>query len=335
MAGLSPPEQLIRLVNGYWNTQMVFVAAKLGLADLVKAGPRPAADLAAATSTHPKALYRLLRALASLGIFAEDAQGRFGLTPLADLLRSDVPASQRGLAVMSGEEHYRAFGDLLYSINTGNIAFDHLYGMPCFEYYSRHPEQAKTFDEAMVGYHGRETLAMLDAYDFSGFNVLVDVGGGNGSLITAVLKKHPSLKGILYDLPGVIERARGNLQAAGLAQRCQASAGNFFEAVAPGGDAYLMRHIIHDWDDDKALRILQNIHGVIPAAGKLLLVEMIVPPGNDPSLAKLLDLVMLTIPGGQERTEAEYRALLDRAGFRLSQIVPTTTEIHIIEALKK
>lgn len=334
MQNASPQEVINRMIGGYWTTQTIYVAAKLGIADLVADGPRTAADLAKATGTHAPSLYRLLRALASVGIFAEDAEGRFGLTPLAECLRSDAPGSQRALAIMSGEEHYKAWGELLYSIQTGKTAFDKLYGMPIFEFLSKNLEQAKVFDAAMVGVHGRETSAMTDAYDFSGIDVLADIGGGNGSLLITVLKKYPQMRGILYDLPGVTERAKANLQAAGVADRCQVIGGSFFESVPPSADAYLMRHIIHDWDDEKAQTILKNIHRAIGCDGRLLVVEGVIPPGNEPSFGKLLDLTMLTLPGGKERTESEYRSLLEAGGFALTRIVPTQAEVSVIEGRK-
>src|SRR5262249_15123632 len=235
-------------------------------------------------------LYRLLRALASVGVFAEDAQHRFGLTPMAECLRSDLPGSQRGLAVMNGEEHYRAYGELLYSVQTGKTGFEHLYGTGVFDYLTQHPEQARTFDEAMVGVHGRETAAMVEAFDLTGVKVLADVGGGNGSLLTAVLQRYPNMQGILFDLPGVIDRAKKNIEAAGLAKRCQCVAGNFFESVVRGADAYLMRHIIHDWDDERSTVILKNIHAMLPANGRVLVVENVIEPGNAPAFGKLLDL---------------------------------------------
>jgi ubiquinone/menaquinone biosynthesis C-methylase UbiE len=319
------------MLTGYWISQALYVAAKLGIADQLTKGSRSADDLAQATKTHALSLYRLLRALASVGVFADDGRGRFSLTPLAECLRSDVPGSQRALAIMTGEEHYRAWGELLYSVQTGKTAFDKLYGMPVFDFLSKNPEQAEVFDAAMVGVHGRETAAMTDAYDFSGIAVLADIGGGNGSLLTTVLKKYPAMRGILYDLPGVTERAKANLRATGLADRCTVIGGNFFESVPVGADAYLMRHIIHDWDDEKATKILHNVHRAIGKEGRLLVVEGVIPPGNDPSFGKLLDLTMLVIPGGKERTKEEYRKLYEAGGFHLTRIVPTKAEVSVIE----
>jgi hypothetical protein len=322
------------MVTGYWISQAISVAAKLGVADLLKDGPRPVDELARTTGSHPRSLFRLLRALASVGIFAADDRGRFGLTPLADCLRSDVPGSQRAMAITAGEEHYQAWGELLYSVRTGQTAFDKLYGLPIFDYLSKHPEQAKLFDETMVGVHGRETGAMLDAYDFSGIRVLADIGGGNGSLLTGVLGKHPALRGILFDLPGVTGRARSNIAAAGLEERCQVIGGSFFESVPTGADAYLLRHIIHDWDDERSALILRNVHRAMPGGGKLLLVESVIPPDNEPSFGKLLDLTMLVLPGGQERTREEYDKLYADSGFRLTRIVPTAAEVSVIEGEK-
>jgi SAM-dependent methyltransferase len=331
----SPQERMNRMLTGYWTTQALYVAAKLGIADLLTNGPRSADDLAQATKVHAASLYRLLRGLASLGVFADDSAGRFSLTPLAQCLRSDAPDSQRALAIMNGEEHYQAWGAMLYSVQTGKTAFDKLYGMPLFDFLSKNLEQAKVFDAAMVGIHGRETAAMTDVYDFSDIGVLADIGGGNGSLLTTVLKKFSKVRGILYDLPGVTERAKANFQTAGLADRCQVIGGSFFESVPAGADAYLMRHIIHDWDDEKATTILRNVHRAMGPNGRLLLVEGVIPPGNDPCFGKLLDLMMLASPGGKERTEEEYRTLYEAAGFRLTRIVPTAAEVSVIEGKKR
>jgi O-methyltransferase domain/Dimerisation domain len=325
-----PFRQIFQMLTGYWVSQALHVAAKLRLADRVQAGPRTAADLAREADAHPQALHRLLRALASVGCFAEDEQGRFGLTPLAECL-IDRPGSQYSVAVFLGEEHYHCWGELLYSVRTGKPAFDHLYGKPIFDYLTEHPEQARIFDAAMTGIHGPETQAMIDAYDFGDNGTLVDIGGGNGSVITTVLKKYPGLKGILYDLPGVVGRAQETIAREGLTGRCTPIAGSFFESAPAGGDAYMMRHIIHDWDDDKALTILRNVRKVIPPTGKLLVIEMIIEPGNAPDFAKYLDLNMLTLPGGQERTVAEYTALFGRAGFRLDRVVATPSPVSVIE----
>jgi ubiquinone/menaquinone biosynthesis C-methylase UbiE len=326
----NPRQQLLQMITSYWVSQSIHLAAKLGLADLVKDGPKTAAELATATNTHAPSLYRLLRALASVEIFAEDEQQRFSLTPMAECLL-DQHGSQRAVALMMGDEHFRTWGELLYSIQTGKPAFNHLYGQGVFEYLSEHAEAAKIFDAAMTGFHGPETQAMIDAYDYTGVNTLVDVGGGNGTVLSAVLKRYPAMKGILYDLPGVIERAKKNLADQGVAARCQTIAGSFFESAPPGGDAYQMRHIIHDWTDEQCLTILGHIRKVIPKHGRLLVIEMVIKPRNEPQPAKWLDLNMLVLPGGRERTEAEYRDLYAKAGFRLERIVPTPTENSVLE----
>jgi hypothetical protein len=318
-------------MSGYWHTQAIHVAARLGVADLLKDGPRSAEQLAGLTGSHPRGLYRLLRALASLGIFAEDAERRFALTPLAGCLRSDVTGSLRSLAIMRGEWQYEAWGRLLYSVQTNRPAFEKVFGLPLFDFLSRHPDKGRLFDDAMTGVHGRETAAMLQAYDFSGVGTLADVGGGNGEVLTSILKRYPHMKGILFDLPAVAERTRANVEAAGLAGRCAVVAGNFFESVPAGADAYLLRHIIHDWDDDRSATILRHCRQAMGKGGKLLIVEGVVPPGNEPSVSKFFDLAMLVVPGGMERTEQEYRRLFEAGGFRLVRVVPTPTWISVLE----
>jgi hypothetical protein len=329
----TPQQQMMNLLTGTWIAKGLYAAALLGVADLLKDGPRTSAQLAEATRTNARALYRLLRALASVDVFTEHADGTFGLTPLATCLLSDVPGSQRPVAIMMGEEHYRAWDELLYSLETGKPAFDKVYGQPIFPYLAKHPTAAKIFDAAMTGVHGTETRAMLDAYDFSPFGTLVDVGGGNGSLLAAVLERHPNLKGVLFDRPDVVERVRADLKAAGLGQRCTLVGGSFFDHVPPGGDAYLLRHIIHDWNDEQALTILRHCRKVMSIAAKLLLAECVIPPGNEPFFGKWLDVNMLVLPGGQERTEQEYRTLYEAAGFQLTRVVPTTTEVSVIEGV--
>lgn len=327
----SPQDQLAHLMAGYWYTQAIYVAAKLKLADLLSDGPTSADQLAQATQTNARSLYRLLRALASVGIFAEDDQHNFSLTPMAECLRSDVLGSQWSMAILRGGLQYEAWGQLLHSVQNGQSAFEKLHGMPVFDYFAQHPEAGKLFDAAMTGVHGRETQAMLDAYDFSGISTLADIGGGNSSVLVAVLAKYPQMQGILFDRPGVVDRARANIEQAGMVDRCRVVPGDFFESIPTGADAYLMRHIIHDWNDEKSITILRNCQRAMGNAGKLLVVEGIVPPGNEPSISKFFDLAMMVLPGGVERTEEEYRRLYAMAGFRLSGIVPTKTWISVLE----
>ena len=320
------------MASGYWVSQALYVAAKLGIADRLKSGPQLVDTLASSCGANAAALYRVLRALASLGVFAETGERQFALTPLAEPLLSDAPDSKRAMVLMNCEEHYQAYGELLYSVQTGRTGFERRFGQPVFDYLATRPEQAALFDAAMVSIHGRETPAMLAAYDFSAIGTLADLGGGNGSLLSAVLQKHPQLRGILFDLPNVAERARQNFAAAGLAERCQVASGSFFETAPAGADAYLLRHIIHDWNDEQCLTILGHIHRAARSGAKLLLVETVIEPGNAPSFAKLLDLTMLVIPGGQERTAEEYRRLLAAAGFSLKRIVPTAADVSVLEA---
>lgn len=327
--------QLDQMISGYWTSQAIYAAAKLGIADLLAAGPQTAEQLATTTETHAGALYRVLRALASVGIFAENGQKEFALTPLAEFLRSDVPGSKRALAMMSGDEQFKAWSEIMYSVQTGKTSFDKIYGQPIFEYLSQHPEKGQIFDKAMTGIHGRETGEILEAYDFSGIQTLVDIGGGNGSNLINTLQKYPEMKGILFDLPQVVARAQPHIEAAGLLERCELTGGNFFESVPAEADAWFMRHIIHDWDDEKSLTILRNCHAAMPENGKLLIVESVIPAGNDPFPGKFLDLVMLLIPGGKERTAEEYRSLFAEAGFELTRIIPTESELSILECSKQ
>lgn len=335
MADTAPHQQLDGMITGYWVSQAIYAAAKFDIADLLKDGPRTVEQLAEATSTNADALYRLLRALASVGVFAEAEPRTFLLTPLAEPLRNDVEGSKRALSLMMGDEQFHAWTEIDYSIRTGKTSFEKVFGKPVFDYLADCPDKARIFDAAMTGIHGRESNALLDAYDFAGIGMVADVGGGNGSQTSAVLQKHTAMQGILFDLPHVVERAKERIAAAGLADRCRLVGGNFFESVPDGADAYMLRHIIHDWDDEKALTILRNCHRAMPAHGKLLVVESVIPPGNEPFGGKLLDLVMLLIPGGKERTEEEYRTLFEKAGFELSRIVPTDSEISVVEGVKR
>jgi len=323
---------LKHMITGYWTSQAIYVAAKLDLADKLAGGAKTAAELAADTKTQAGALFRLLRALASVGLFAQQADGRFANSPLSEPLQKTTEDSQWAMAVMMGEEHYAAWGELLYSVQTGQGSFRKVYGEGVFEFLGKHPDQAKVFDAAMTSIHGGETRLMIDAYDFSHCKTLCDVGGGNGRTIAEVLKRQPKLQGVLFDLPHVVERAKANLQQAGVSDRCQLVGGNFFEKVDVSADILLMRHIIHDWDDEKCVAILKNCRTALNPGGKVLVVESVVPAGNEPSFVKWLDLTMLVIPEGKERTAEEYRELFAAAGLKLNRIVRTAGELDVLEA---
>ncbi|MCA9216677.1 MAG: methyltransferase [Planctomycetales bacterium] len=335
MSETSVHQQIDRMITGYWISQAIYAAAKFGIADCLKDGPKSIDQLAAETSASPDALHRLLRALASVGIFSEGEPRHFSLTPLAEVLQSDVHGSKRALALMSGDEQFRAWAEIEYSIRTGKKAFDKVYGKPIFDYLGENPDKARIFDAAMVGIHGRESDFILDAYDFSDIGVVADIGGGNSSQISGVLQRHAAMQGILFDLPHVIESAAERIEALGLSDRCKLIGGDFFDAVPEGADAYMMRHIIHDWNDEQCLTILRNCHRAMSANSKLLVIESVIPPGNEPFGGKLLDLVMMLIPGGKERTEDEYRTLFDNAGFELVRVIPTASEVSIIQGRKR
>jgi hypothetical protein len=328
----SPREQLAQMATGYWLSQMLYVAARLGLADRLSRGPLAITQLAAETSTQPEPLYRLCRALASLGIFTETDPHRFALTPTAEFLRDDHPQTVRPLVLMMGDTQYAAWGQLLFSVQSGQPAFPHVFGRPLFDYLADHPTAAAEFDRAMVAIHGRETAAVLAAYTFQGCRKLVDVGGGNGSQLMEVLQHHPGLHGVVYDLPHVADRARAGIAHAGLAGRCDVVGGDFFQSVPAAGETYLLRHILHDWDDAACLKILHAIRQVIPPDGRLLVIETVLPPGNDPCFAKLLDITMLVVPGGLERTREQYQGLFAAANFALVHVTPTTAGVDVIEA---
>lgn len=321
---------LRQITTGYWGSQALYVAAKLGIADQLVNGPRSCEDLAIVVGAKPEVLYRLLRALASLGIFTEVSDRQFALTPAAELLRSGTAGSLRNLVMMFGEEHYVAWGELLHSIQTGENAFEHHYGAPVFAYYAQHPASADIFNGAMSDMSRPDTAAVLSSYDFQGIRCLVDVGGGHGQLLSQILAAYPDLTGILYDQPAVVAGADSVL--ADVSDRCEVVGGDFFASVPAGGDAYLLKHIIHDWDDADSLKILANCRQVMQPGDRLLLLEQVVRAGNEPNLAKWLDLNMLVMTqGGRERTQAEFATLLADAGFQLSQIHGTASEVCIIE----
>ncbi len=332
-----PPEMLIsQLAFGALMTQALYVAAKLGVADLLAESPQSVHTLAARTNTNEEALYRVLRSLASVGVFREIDPKTFALTPCAELLRSDAPNSMRSGAIFMGEEwHWRVWGDMLHSVRTGKPAWGHVHGAEVFDYFAANSEQAEIFNRAMTDMTTGTAPAIVEAYDFSGVRVLADIAGGHGLLLAQILKANPNVKGMLFDVVPVVAGADAVLEREGVSGRVEKVVGNFFESVPGGADAYIMKHIIHDWDDERSARILKNIHAAMSGDGKVLIVEVIVPEGNEPHYSKLLDLEMLTSPGGKERTAEEYRALVTQAGFRLMRIIETKSPFSIIEAVKE
>lgn len=332
-----PPGALMtQMIIGFMQSHAIYVAARLGIADLLKDKPKSSRELAQETGVDARSLYRVLRALSSTGVFAETDPDTFGLTPLAETLRSDVPGSLRATAIYMGEGwHLQPWNDIMYSVKTGQPSFDHIFGQPVFPYFATHKEEATIFNDAMTSFSASVAEAIVAAYDFSTIERLVDVAGGQGLLISSILKANPQMRGILFDVPSVLEGAPAVLSAAGVAGRCELATGDFFEAVPGGADAYIMKHIIHDWDDERALRILCNCHRAMRADDKVLLVEMVVPEGNEPGAGKFIDLEMLLFTGGCERTGREYAALFAHAGFELTRITPTASPYSIIEAVRR
>jgi hypothetical protein len=327
-------QALLRLIAGSWVAQAIYVVARLGIADLLQGEPKSSAALAEATGVHPRALYRVLRSLASLGVFAEDNEARFSLTPLAEPLQSGVPGSLKAFAIMMGSEWvWRSWGEILHSVETERPAFEHVYGAPLFEYYAKSPDAARIGIEGLTSRSLLENAAVVSSYDFSAVRTVVDVGGGQGTLLAAILKAHPTTRGMLFDMPHVVAAAKPIFEQAGVLDRCDLVGGNFFEAVPPGGEVYILKKVIHDWDDQQAQSILRACRAAMPEEGRLLLVELVIPPGNEPSFGKLLDLLMLVYPGGRERTEIEHRDLLASAGFRLERVISTPSTVSIAEAI--
>jgi hypothetical protein len=328
-------QQVARLMDGYLTTQLLYVAVKLGIVEALASEPRDAEALARAVGARPDALRRLLRGLAAEGLLDEGPGDSFGLTPLGTCLRGDVPGSLRGAIIARGDVYYGAAVGLLDAVQHGGSAFERVHGLSFFEYLARHPELGAAFQGSMVDRSRQEAADVVAVYDFGSFAHLVDVGGGHGILLEAILRATPSIHGTLLDQPSVVEPARERLVAAGLGERCTFVPGDFFAAAPPGGDAYLLSRVIHDWDDDAAVRILANCRAAMGDRGTLLLVEAILPErARDQPAAIRMDLHMLTLLHGHERTAAEYERLLGSAGFRLARIVPTQSPagVSLIEA---
>jgi hypothetical protein len=326
----------MEMIFAFTLSRSIAVAAEFGIADLLKDGPKSADELAQAVGAHPRAFYRMLRALAGAGVFAEEADGRFTLTPLSELLRGDNPESLRAFAaLMADEVNFEMWAGLPYSIRTGKPVVPHKLGMPWFDWLAQNPAKGKAFHDAMTSLSAGAVAAVLNAYDFSGINKLVDVGGGHGLLLAMVLSKYPGMRGMLYDAPPAVGGAAEVLAAHGIADRCEIAGGDFLESVPAGGDAYILKHIIHDWSDEECVTILGHCHAGMAVGGKVLVVEMVIPERNVPAISKFLDLEMLLFLTGRERTEAEYRDLLERAGFELTKIVATPSPYSVIEGVRR
>jgi hypothetical protein len=332
-APAGPPPQVValQLMTGFWVTQAMNIVCRLGVPDALAAGPRTAEELAPQVHAHAASLYRIMRSLASVGVFTIDGQRRFGLTPVGETLRSDVPGSMRHFASFIGEPgHWQAWGSMLGAVQSGQDAFTVVHGQGFFQYAQAHPQFDKVFNAAMTSFSAMDGHAILASYDFSGVRTLVDVGGGQGLLLATLLQAHAHTQGILFDQPHVVEQAVPALDS-----RCQRVGGDFFQSVPAGGDVYILKTIIHDWPDEACVKILKNCAAALPAGGRVLVVDQVVPPDNSPSFARFLDLEMMVMTqGGRERTEAEFADLFAQSGLRLQRVIPTPGPHCILEAVR-
>jgi hypothetical protein len=329
----SSPTALFQMATGYWVSQAIYVAAKLGIADLLKDGPQSYVALAAATGSDAPSLFGVMRALASVGVFSQVGRDRFALSRLAESLRTDTPASLRAMVITIGEIHYQACGNLLHSVQTGSPAFVNTFGASLFDYLRQNVDAADAFNQGMANVASMLAYAVLMAYDLAGISSIVDVGGGQGSLLEKILQFNPDMRGTVFDTASTIERATQQLGNNTWGRRCSYVPGDFFTSVPQGADAYLLSGVIHDWDDSRAITILGNCRRVMTANGRLLLLDMVVPDNGVNCFSKLLDLNMLVMNGGRERTETEFRTLLEASGYKLTKIVPTMAPQSVVEAV--
>ena len=329
---LLPSARMIQIITGYWVSQAVGIAARLGVSDELADRPKKSSEVAKAVGADPKALFRLMRMLASIGVFTMDKQGRFGLTPLGDTLRSGFPGSVKNFAVAeTAPGHWLPWGKMYEAIKTGKPMCKPALGMELWDWYSKNPEEGEYFNGAMGDLSAAVSDEVTRIYDFAKFEKVVDVGGAHGILLAAILKANPKMRGILFDLPHVTATAGESLKTQGIGKRCEVVTGDFFESVPPGADIHVLKQIIHDWSDNESTTILRNCHQALKPHGKLLLVEMVVPPDNSPSMAQAMDLNMLVLLTGRERTESEYRDLLAAGGFKIQRVMPTQTPFSVIE----
>jgi len=333
--GRPMPDVMFQLITGYWASQAVGVAARLGVADQLADGSRSSDDLARAVGADSQALYRVLRMLASIGVFRETAPGSFALTPLGETLRTDAPGSMRYFAIAeTAFGHWAPWGRLLDSVQTGRPMAREALGEELWQWYGKNPEEAGFFSAAMGNLSALAASELVRVYDCATVRTVADVGGAHGVLLAAILDANPAARGVLFDLPHVIATAGEVIAARGLTDRCELVSGDFFAAVPGGADLHILKQIVHDWDDEHATRLLATCHRALTPAGKLLLIEMVVPPDNRPSPAQPMDLNMLVLLGGRERTAEEYRSLLEGAGFRMERIIPTQSPFSIVEATR-
>jgi O-methyltransferase domain/Dimerisation domain len=328
--------RMLKLIAAFWQSQLIFVAAKLAIPDALASGPLTARELAGRVGVSSKHLPRIMRALSSLGVFSADAQNRFHLTPLGETLRSDHPDSLRNFALMLIDDYnWQAWGALHHAVTTGGSAFEHVHGVPVFAYMRQHPEKESTFSASMASISARENSAVARAYAFGRLHKLVDVGGAHGHLIATILRSYRTLHGVLFDQPQVIAAAvqTGFVTAPDIRARCEVSAGDFFASVPEGGDAYVMKYVIHDWDDENCVRILDNCRRAMAARGRVLVVEHLIAGGNRRDWGKMLDINMMVMPGGRERTREEFRVLFAQAGLRLQRVFATASSLSILEAV--
>lgn len=332
---LPPHAQVIQMGTAHWLSKLIYTAAKLDLADKLADGPKSAEHLAGPMGLHQPSLHRFMRTLAGFGILKSAEERRFGLTPLGEALKTGAPGSARStILTFGGPTMMKAFDQIDHSLKTGATGFEAEFGKPIFDYFVDHPDEASMFSESMVGFHGGETPAVAAAYDFSQFETIVDVGGATGNMLAAILNQYERPRGVLYDMPHVVRDAPVLLEAAGVSNRVTIESGSFFESVPAGGDAYILSHIIHDWNEDQCQTILGNVKKAMKPDGKVLIVEFVLPEDDTPHLGKLADMIMLVIPGGQERTAAEYQDLLQKARLNMTRVVPTASPVSIVEAVQ-
>jgi len=336
-ASAPQPPELLQLILGYWIAQLVHVAAQLDLADVLAKGALTPEELARRVGADPAALRRVLRGLASVGVFAQDAQGRYALTPMARTLQSDHPASLRDFARMMVDDYnWNAWGGLLQSVRDGEQSFERVHGMPFFDYLQRHPEKERVFAASMASISGTENPAIARAYPFGKLARLVDVGGAHGHLLATILRRHKKLRGVLYDQPQVVSGApaRGFVSAPDVRERVEIAGGDFFASVPTGADGYLMKYILHDWTDAQCRGILGHCRDAMAPGGRVLAVDHVIPKGNGEDWAKLMDVNMLVLPGGRERTREEFADLFASAGLRLARVWKTACPLHVLEAVR-